>query len=652
MRHLRFYVVALLLVLSADSIAFGQWSITARSLAKGSSSRAMCYMDGVLWIAADQLSISKDLGLTWQTYNWPGVPAPQSWFDIQFFDKNHGVASGITSTCKTSNGGLTWSLLSGDGATSVCFGRTFNQIGVCFRSSTSAVTTDAGLTWNNAPGGGFPFCIRRMRDGSITSLHGSATGSHLYNTTNGGTTWSASSGFVDWDSFAFAQDSCDAARFYVSNEDLVAPTDDFSSIFVTSNAGATWRRTKDGPLAFFTGSLAVSSHAVYCPTTKDGIYRSTDRGLTWKNIGGPIVSGDTRLIAAIDDNTIIAVDDDGNVWRTTNSGGDSIRSTLDPISLSKNVVDFLDTTYVCEQALDTLFIGTTCNSATIASILLTGADSAGFRLTRSSDTIRVTFAPDHAGPFTANVRFVISTGDTITIARIQGSARSIGWTTISSRNASTDTVGGEVWLPIIVHDRGSSGALSFRLSYDTTNLVYLGTYDDSTALTDRTVGVAATSASITFPNLTATGDSVIGYVKFSVFPHRTQCTSIAVDSLYFTSRSNSSCLFSVTQYSADICWTASCGSAELSDMVRYRTLPRLTISPNPARNIIELSASTVIDGAVINISDAAGHIEFEGSISVGPGSKTSMDVRQLPRGPHFVRIDNGAFRASTRFVIE
>ncbi|MEP7233898.1 MAG: T9SS type A sorting domain-containing protein, partial [Ignavibacteriota bacterium] len=80
------------------------------------------------------------------------------------------------------------------------------------------------------------------------------------------------------------------------------------------------------PRDYLSGTLATTRNVIYTGRVNGyGILRSTDKGRTWNDIGGPSVAGDSHSIAVADDYTVFALDEEGSVWRTTNSGGDSLK---------------------------------------------------------------------------------------------------------------------------------------------------------------------------------------------------------------------------------------------------------------------------------------------------------------------------------------
>jgi hypothetical protein len=310
--------LALLLLSVAAGGARGQWTMVAPNLAKVNNYNgdAMCYRDGIVWIVADALYMSTDTGITWISKK---LPKAKFYYDIQFYNQTQGILTSDTLTWITSDAGTSWQQLSQTAATSVCFLNGVNDF-----TFGGGVTTDGGLSWSGSPQSG-AYCVK-YKNGTIYDFAASTFffGS-IITSTDFGSTWQQGNTGIDVDSWSLAIDSCDVNRIYLSHEDMAIATDQFSKIFLTTDRGDTWQTMVSQPRPFFSGSVAEGNFAIYCQTTSNGVFRSTDKGMTWSTIGGPSVGVDSRLIAALSDDLLLAVDSDGNVWRTDNSGGDSIQ---------------------------------------------------------------------------------------------------------------------------------------------------------------------------------------------------------------------------------------------------------------------------------------------------------------------------------------
>jgi photosystem II stability/assembly factor-like uncharacterized protein len=304
---------------------------------------ALSYADGVLWTGKYDLWKSIDTGKTWEH-----IPLRQQEAnlhrtlgtinDIQFFDKNNGlVASDSEGGCVylTQNGGLSWTTLHPPfkipTATSAFFLGS-SQIIVITSSTEILISRDGGITWENA----FP-TTKEVHDGKwvhdgiayFLLLDPMKSSSIIY-TTDFGVSWIRPEGIAEYDSYSIDFDKCDPNIIYLVSEEAINSMDQLSNIYVSSDLGSTWISKATGPTetstasCYFVGSIVNLDGATFVPTRTDGVMRSTDKGSTWKGIGGPNITYDTRFITAINKNIILAVDTFGSIWATFNSGGDSL----------------------------------------------------------------------------------------------------------------------------------------------------------------------------------------------------------------------------------------------------------------------------------------------------------------------------------------
>ncbi len=389
-----------------------QWIETAPNLL-GSISQsvgAMTYSSGVVWAGAYSLWSSTDKGVTW-VHNSLSLNGAIS--HIYFLDHNNGlVTTHAGEVYRTSDGGVTWkNILQLPSATSACFLDTSSNILVSEFISPGTVhfSRDGGATWNSYYIDTWIREIIPLSNGKAYLLAGDwSPGEHIWYTTNYGAAWSEQPGLLDADCWSFALDPCKPNRMYVVNEGYSHTTvyDGLSRIFISSDEGNTWTVTSNHHSDYYAGSITLGPHTIFCQTVSEanvGLVRSTDSGETWTNIGGPSSSADTRLIAAIDDNHVVAVDNDGSIWITSNSGGDSIKlpqsSTALVVSsgvavMARNSCSSIDTAIPLE------LIECSTVPATIDSLWLTG--SSAFQLTASRgvprafavvDSIGVEYAP-------------------------------------------------------------------------------------------------------------------------------------------------------------------------------------------------------------------------------------------------------------------
>ncbi len=312
--------------------ALAQWTETAPSLLRSLSQvvGAMEYSSGVVWAGAYTLWSSTDQGTTWIQNN---LSLSGTVVHIYFLDRNDGLVSTRDGNIyKTSDGGATWvNILSIGSATSACFLDNTNNILVSeFQPGNVHFSRDGGATWSVVPNNNWIREIIPIGNGKAYLLSGDwGPEEHIQITTDYGASWNEQPGQVNADSWSFGVEGCDPNNIVIANEGYsnTADFDGRSRLDASTDGGVTWTTTADNPTKYFAGCVTEGPNTIFSQTVSEvslGLLRSTDHGQTWTNISGPSSTGDTRLIAAIDDNHIVACDVDGSIWITSNSGGDSI----------------------------------------------------------------------------------------------------------------------------------------------------------------------------------------------------------------------------------------------------------------------------------------------------------------------------------------
>jgi photosystem II stability/assembly factor-like uncharacterized protein len=428
-------VVGFAVLLLFASTAAAQWQNVAPNLLGGFSGRtsaeaAMIFKDGTLWIGRTTLWMSQDTGTTWKQ-SFTGFSGNIR--DIAAFDKN--ICAFCTSDGMayiTRDGGTTWKLLGSFGGGrplgSISFFDRAQDIITISIAGTANLTHDGGLTWSSRSISNETLDSKAMGGGSmyITAQNpGFVKAGSINFTTDYGETWTKTAGTFDHDSYSFDVGTCNPDNILVINEDYLDPTDQWSSIFRSTDKGATWQnlepRLRTGD--FFCGSITSSRLAHFVQTNQSGVLRSTDEGLSWTTIGGPSGDFDTRLVTAINSNILIAVDrTDGSIYRTFNSGGDSLLNdgalpewaTISPSILFEN-----DVVSQCDSTVTRTIIikHQECNALQVNSENITGSAAGDYLLlTRfpvtltGLDSIKIQFDPTTAGRRNAVYELTLSDG--------------------------------------------------------------------------------------------------------------------------------------------------------------------------------------------------------------------------------------------------
>jgi photosystem II stability/assembly factor-like uncharacterized protein len=336
--------VLLLALIIVSSPVCAQWTRTAPNLL-GPFRQDCCgfsnvhYKDGNLWAGADELYRSPDSGRTWSLVFKPSARIAE----INFFDRNIGIIGTLDGVEKTTNGGTTWKRIL---TSQNCFGAQFagspERIAVAADNGGFFYSDNGGVSWDHQSAGPHPHFVLANDDGSAFGFSGSGGNNGgegiLRFKPRDGQLWTGSQ-VVDYDCFYAVRHHC-SGKIFLMNEEGHIFSDNAVSILVSDDEAFSWDTIFFGKQPpYFSAGMSVSPCcALYIQTIAEGILRSTDAGKTWTNIGGPSNTIDTRTVCAITDNIVVAVDAEGSIWRTTNSGGDSLYTAV-TIFTPKQVIE-------------------------------------------------------------------------------------------------------------------------------------------------------------------------------------------------------------------------------------------------------------------------------------------------------------------------
>jgi photosystem II stability/assembly factor-like uncharacterized protein len=638
----------LLIVCCTPSLSWAQWTIVAPNLLQFNQA-AMCFRDGIVWIVGStDIWMSKDTGQTWT--QMASDNQYQYGYDCDFFDDHNGLVETPGLLFKTTDQGITWSPIT-DGGKSACFGRSSNVIAAVDNPQYLHVSTNGGLDWSVTK---FPegiMKIVKLKSEGFECLMNDPIArpyppGQLVRSMDQGATWQTTPGTFDFDSFSFAIDSCDPNRIYVVNEDVVTTVDGFSQLFLSTDGGTSWQTPFRQSLQHGTvlcGSIALTANALYCPTSCCGVLRSTDLGMTWNSVGGPNSYFDTRLISAINDNIVLLVDGNGSVWRTTNGGGDSVlpMTTSAVIVLNPASLTYPDSIPPCTAETRSVSIVGLCRASPLDTAIVSGRDSMNFVLqsTTDRDSLFVTFAPDSSRTYVDSIVLYFADHSTRTIP-LQGVGQgSISSVQLRSNSIQNDTIGATVFIPIIAVDRQVTNALDLSLHYDTSILVYEGTYLTEDLENDLTTTRSTGFARLHFDmDAASSQDSIIGYAAFQIFPTSAPCTTALFDSISITNGKGLSCASVNPSFTATICSKVGCGTTTLTDFLRYDKTPTLSIIPNPASGVTKVLSNVDLGQVEIELRDVLGNIVMSTSDVLSPNHPASLRLSTLPSGLFSIRV--------------
>jgi len=418
------FFIILLLFDGGVERARAQWTKGPQVIETQYDQGAIAYKDGLILAGAYNLTSSTDSGRT-----WTGIDQQDFLTDIAFQSRDTAVISTLGGAVSvTTDGGKTWTGHSANGDDIYCvrFGPTIDTIyasaGIDFLTS-----TDQGASWMAQ---GLPFAYSKdpfavAKDGTVyieagQPITGGGYGGSLFYSKCPRMGIYAAFGTFNADCYSIALDSCDQHRIYIANEDTASKGDGTSNMYYSTDGGGIWQSGFSHKRPYMNGALAIGQHALYAGTLNNGIIRSTDQGVTWKNIGGPSNWPDCRYICAINDNIVIAFDEQGYIWSTFNSGGDSVRVSgigNPNLTLSSSTLFEADTISCDSLTRSILFTRSGCSPPSVVSSSLIGMDSASFRVSNlSSDSIIVTLRNFKNGDQHAQLVLALDNGSFDTVA--------------------------------------------------------------------------------------------------------------------------------------------------------------------------------------------------------------------------------------------
>ncbi|HEY6907292.1 MAG TPA: YCF48-related protein, partial [Ignavibacteriaceae bacterium] len=242
-----------------------------------------------------------DGGANWNQLNVP-FSLSDPFYGLFFLDSQNGWAYG-NDNYRTTDGGTTWSQLQFLGST--YFMKFYSSnFGLATGNFGQYISRDGGLSWEPSPNNMNSFDFIDAQTGLGASNNG------IYKTTDGGVT------------FASVKTGAAEAVEFLTVTLAVGIVD---SIFVrSSDGGETWTSgvTAEGRnrLLSVSGNVILAwGHSGSFPDFDDRVFRSTDGGQIWSDLGEIVPSGIFALVVA-DPQTVIASDFDGNLFRSSDAG--------------------------------------------------------------------------------------------------------------------------------------------------------------------------------------------------------------------------------------------------------------------------------------------------------------------------------------------
>jgi photosystem II stability/assembly factor-like uncharacterized protein len=609
--------------------------------------------------------LSTDEGATWTNLINAPVTAPDYVYDVDIYDENtFALITNESGAFLTSNKGVSWTKLMDvfPSAHAIEFDGAPDRIAMIISDVDYVILNLNGPTFSGQIAGTSVLSdIQIDANGAlrIIGYYSDATGLHACFATSPdhGASWTLNKTTLPCDNYTFITDPSDANLMTVINEDWAVLQNLFSEIYQTTDNGFSWQKNFIAPISLddyhLSGNSAKGCQDYFAGTVVEGVLRSTDKGQTWKSIGGPPSALDSRLLTALDDSLVYIVDTTGSIWVTDTKGRSSQPIISGDLQLRSTEFPPCDTSAEIFVQLSQ----NVCTSTNITSTTIIGANASDYTITKlpSSplalpDSIGVAFTPKTPGDIDATLVMTFSDGSTYTVdlgTKVK-TPPTLSFADLEFTTITTDTIGGDAVLHILSQGTGISADAEFTIHYDTTYLIYRGVFDSTGR--DLTIGhPTPTSARVRMNNLT---DSSL-FALFSIFPVDSACTRVYIDSIT-EAPGKTKCLSIVTTpVAATICFDPAdiCGRQTLSKFVKNGAFPSLFVKPNPSSGNVTISSDREIHNAVVDIIDMYG-VTRE-SISLEKLSNTGyvLSSTHLPNGGYEARVTADGYVGTLRFVI-
>ncbi len=659
LQRLSIGLLLLSIIISSQDIQ-GQWQMTAPSLLGKQDivMSSIVHKAGLTWAGTKALFMSPDSGISWMN-RWNITMGKDLIVDITFYDNNIGLVCTLNGFLyRTDDQGINWRQLQGfSGANTAAFLGSSNDIIITSDAKTVSISRDGGNTWISKVLDDYVEQVKPLLGGSAMVFAGNYATKQgsIYKTTDYGVTWQQLTGKIDLDSYSFDVDPCNPNYIYAVNEEGTTPTDNKGALFISTDGGNSFSQSMVSPIRYFSGSIARTTKAVFFQTVSNGISRSTDQGTTWKSIGGPSVTYDTRLLCAINSNIVLASDDNGTIWRTINSGGDSILniSAFENLAITPLELFSVDTLLSCDSPIVAVIHlhSVLCKYPKIFGEKISGIDSFDYRIVQKlgdsltgNDSVLISFRPHGSGSQNGVYIITLEDGTQVSVP-LKGNGRNIIFVEPKTQSITLDTIGGFAEVPIRFKGFLQKEDVEVVLHYDPRM-----TYTSCKSFTGTPLDIPGEAwqgrAKLRIPKSEMQLDTNSGTAIFTVFPDGNDCFNVVVDSMNILNPF-APCTYSIgSPANAVICPPKGCGVMTLTNYMLHGTMPQLRITPNPNQGAAFITSSATLGDGSVEIVDMLGRICTKKNIFLTKEIPVKLEFNDLQSGSYFalVKINSAQYR--------
>jgi photosystem II stability/assembly factor-like uncharacterized protein len=256
---------------------------------------------------------STDFGDSWFEVN-NGINA--SYVTDMIFDENGDIftSSWSNGVHRSTDKGKTWKTIN-NGLTNVyMYSILSDNDGVLFAGSDQGLfrSTDKGEYWEQTSSFGNNYAYRLHKDNK-NRLYAVTYGTGIHRTTSKGISWSKiDNGFASQYVFGFAADS--SGSIYAGTRG--------GYIYKTTTDGSNWtmvRSTSNTSSTIVRIEIAENGY-IFATTSREGVLRSTDNGLSWIQVNEGLTSMNTGPLTIRENQDIYITDIDLKMYKSTDYG--------------------------------------------------------------------------------------------------------------------------------------------------------------------------------------------------------------------------------------------------------------------------------------------------------------------------------------------